>query len=276
MTPEAQKQLANIAVVASESARMTRAFQSWPESYWQRPTYCPGWQALDAVAHLATGGDFYTQVIAAGQRGTPSLPWGLSDIAGFRAVRGEATKKLVAAGPEALVRSFAQNAASLQEVFDALQPDDLSKVAWHPRGLVPIGAWIGMRLNELVIHDWDIRQPHEADAGLAPTALAAMLTILPEMQLQFLTQRVTDDMDGVYVLCADAAAWAFTIRGKSVTYQAQLPVAYDACVHADANSLILLTMGRADADAKRHRGLLTTTGNIEKAQRLCATLFRTF
>jgi uncharacterized protein (TIGR03083 family) len=229
---------------------------------------------MDAVAHLATGGDFYAQAIAAGRRGTPELPWGVSDAAGFRTARAEAVRKLLEAGPAGLVAGFEHNTARLQEVLDTLRPDEFARVAWHPLGLVPIGAWIGMRLNELVVHDWDIRQPHEAHASLAPTALPAMLTVLPEFQRRFLQQRATEGLDGVYVLRAGTASWALTVHGQTVTCQAEPPATWDACVSADADSLILLTMGRADLEAKQRHGALTITGNAEKAQRLCATLFR--
>jgi uncharacterized protein (TIGR03083 family) len=274
LTFDLPQHLAHVAVVARETARMAQDFRNWPEAYWQRPTYCPGWLAQDAVAHLATGGDFYAQVIAAGRGGKPQLPWGASDAAGARTARAAAVEKLIAAGPAAVAAGFEQGAAKLHEVLAALTQEDLAKVAWHPRGLVPIGGWTGMRLNELVVHDWDMRQPHEANAKLAPTALSAMLTVLPEFQRKFLEQRATDGLDGVYVLRAGTATWAFTIQGRTVIYQARPPAAFDAYVSAEADSLILLTMGRADATAKRHRGALTLSGNIEKAERLCATLFR--
>ena len=63
MALNAREQLANIPVIANETARMVQTFRSWPQSHWSRSTYCPGWTATDAVAHLATGGDFYAQVI---------------------------------------------------------------------------------------------------------------------------------------------------------------------------------------------------------------------
>lgn len=276
MAFDPKEQLANIAIVADETARLIQAFHAWPESRWQRPTYCPGWQAADAVAHLATGGDFYAQVIATGRRGTPQLPWGASDAAGARAGRAAASKKLVEGGPTALLTGFEQSAAKLQEVLESLREDDLTQVAWHPRGLIPLGYWVGMRLNELVIHGWDIRQPHEANAGLSATALQAMLTVLPEMQVQFLEQRLADRLDGVHVLRAGATSWAFTVRGKTVTYQAQAPAAFDTCLSTDAESLILLTMGRADTAMKRHSGALTVVGNAERGWHLCETLFRAF
>ena len=275
MAFDTKTQRANIAVVASETARITQALQGWPETRWQLPTYCPGWLAADAVAHLATGGDFYAQVIAAGRQGAPQLPWGASDAAGMRAARAEASKKLMDGGPQALMAGFQQGSAKLQEVFASLQAADLAKVAWHPRGLIPIGSWVGMRLLELVIHDWDIRQPHEDPAHLAPTALPAMLTMLPEMHMQFLAQRLTEGLDGLHVLRAGDTAWAFRIQGKTVTSLAQAPTTYDTCLSADAETLILLSVGRADVAAKQRHGALTVSGNIAKAQQLCATLFRT-
>ena len=276
MAFDAKMQLANIAVVAHESARLAQALQGWPEGRWQLPTYCPGWKAADAVAHLATGGDFYAQVIAAGRQGEPQLPWGVRDAAGFRAERAAAIQKLIDGGPSALLAGFQRGAAKLQEVFASLRAADLSKVAWHPRGLVPLGSWVGMRLNELVIHDWDIRQPHETPARLTPTAVPALLTVLPEMHAQFFTQRLADGPDGVHVLRAGDTAWAFRIQGKTVTYLAQAPTTYDTCLSADAESLILLSMGRADVAAKRQSGALAVSGDATKARQLCETLFRAF
>ncbi|GIX49549.1 MAG: hypothetical protein KatS3mg131_3760 [Candidatus Tectimicrobiota bacterium] len=276
MAFDAREQLANIAVVADETARMARDFRAWPEAHWWRQTYCPGWNAADVVAHLATGADFYAQVITAGRAGTPQPPWGVADVAAFRQRRAAEARRLIEGGPAALLEGFERQAATLQEVLTSLQEADLGKVAWHPRGLVPIGCWVGMRLNELVIHDWDIRQPHEAAASLSPTALPAMLTVLPELQQQFLEQRLANGLDGVYILRTGEAAWAFMIQGTTVTYHAAAPPQFDACLSADAETLILLTMGRADMTAKRQSGALAITGDVEKGQRLCEVLFRTF
>ena len=66
-----QTQLSYVATVAAQTALMAQAYRGWPASFWERPTFCAGWKAADAVAHLATGGDFYAQAIRAGRAGTP-------------------------------------------------------------------------------------------------------------------------------------------------------------------------------------------------------------
>ena len=265
-----------IAVVASQTALMAQAYGEWSEADWQRGTFCDGWTAADAVAHLVTGADFYTQVIESGRTGTPGKPWGVTNVEEFRVARGDAGKKLTAAGPVAVLEAFSESGASLQAVLESLKEEELRELAWHPRGLVPIEGWIGMRLIELGIHDWDIRQPHEPAAGLSPTVVPALLAVLPDMQTQFLTQRAGDDLAGTYGFQAGDASWGIRLHGGTASYLPEIPSDGDACLHTDAESMILLTMGRADLAAKQTGDALTVTGDADKGQRLCSTLFRAF
>lgn len=264
-----------IAVVAGQTALMAQAYGEWSETDWQRDTFCSGWTAADAVAHLVTGADFYTQVIESGRTGKPGKPWGVTNVEEFRVARGDAGKKLTAAGPAAVLAAFSDSAAALQAVLESLQEEELSELAWHPRGLVPIEGWVGMRLIELGIHDWDIRQPHEPDAGLSPTVLPALLVVLPDMQTQFLSQRA-GDLAGTFGFQADDASWGIRLQGGTASYLPEASSDSDACLRADAESMILLTMGRADLAAKRASGALTVIGDTDKGDQLCATLFRAF
>ena len=265
-----------IAVVASQTALMTQAYGEWSEADWQRDTFCAGWTAADAVAHLVTGADFYAQVIESGRTGTPGKPWGVTNVEEFRVARGDAGKKLTAAGPAAVLQAFSDSGAAVQAVLESLQEKELSELAWHPRGLVPIEGWIVMRLVELGIHDWDIRQPHEPDAGLSPTVVPALLAVLPDMQRQFLSQRAGDDLVGTFGFQAGDASWGIRLHGGTATCLPEAPPACDACLHADAQSMILLTMGRADLEAKQAGGALDVIGDADKGRQLCAVLFRAF
>src|SRR5262249_9796310 len=155
------------------------------------------------------GGDFYAQVITSGRSGEPKLPWGANSQAEAREARQAAVKKILDGGPVAVLAGFEQAGATLQAVLESLQEADLTKVALHPRGQIPIGSWIGMRILELSAHDWDIRQPHETHAHLSPTAVPALLRSLPALQAQLLGLRVTEGLDGMYALRAGDAAWGF-------------------------------------------------------------------
>jgi predicted lipid carrier protein YhbT len=124
------------------------------------------------------------------------------------------------------------------------------------------------------IHDWDMRQPHETPARLASTIVMALLSVIPEMQWQFLQQRYTPELDGVYALRVGGHSWGFTVQGQTVTQHATAPTACDTTLSTDAENMILLTVGRADRAARLQSAALTMTGNAEKGQQLCATLFR--
>jgi uncharacterized protein (TIGR03083 family) len=276
MAFDAKTQCANIPVVGRQTERMLQAMRSWPETHWSRPTYCPDWTAADAVAHLVTGADFYAQVVTSGRQGNPQMPWGIKDVSEFRQTRGSASHKLVEAGTAALIEAFERESGRLQDVLVGLQASELGAMAWHPRGLVPIGSWIGMRLTELTVHDWDIRQPHETSPSLASDILPGLCTVLPEMQVQFLAQRGTDGLEGTHVLKAGDATWALRVADGAVTQVAKAPTACESWISADAQSLILLSMGRADLQDKLKSGVLTITGDTDKGRRLCDTLFRSF
>ena len=119
-----------IAVVASQTALMAQAYGEWSEADWQRGTFCAGWTAADAVAHLVTGADFYTQVIESGRTGTPGKPWGITNVEEFRVARGDAGKKLTAAGPAAVLQAFSrQRRVALQAVLESLQEQELRGVS---------------------------------------------------------------------------------------------------------------------------------------------------
>ena len=110
-----------IAAVGRQTEVMAAAYGQWSDADWRRDTFCEGWKADDAVAHLVTGADFYTQVIESGRTGTPGKPWGVTNLEEFRAARGDAGKKLTAAGPAAVLQAFSETAATLQALLESLQ-----------------------------------------------------------------------------------------------------------------------------------------------------------
>jgi len=99
---------------------------------------------------------------------------------------------------------------------------------------------------------------------------------MPALHGQLLELRVTEGLDGVYVLRAGDAAWGFAIQGKTVTPLQEAPRECDVSLSTDAESMILLTVGRADATEKIQSAALAITGKVEQGKQLCATLFRAY
>lgn len=266
-------QLSIVPVVARQSALMVQACHAWPSERWEHATYCEGWTAANVMAHLTTGAAYYTHVIAAGRTGPPSLPWGATNLDEVRIARAELERDLYRGGPQTLLSGFEQAVQALQEVFESLQTEMLSRLAWYPRGPIPIGQWIGMRLIELSLHDWDIRQPHESSIKLSSIARPALLTCLPEMQNRLLSYRLPDLPSGIYAMCAGESAWAFCVQDQQITYRAEVPATPTAYLHTDAETLILLTLGRVDFAAILDRADAELSGDEANGRSFCNLLF---
>ncbi len=196
------------------------------------------------------------------------FPWGASSLEQVRDIRAQAVQTLCQRGPEALLDGFANAVHRHQEVLENIEQADVAKMARYPRGLVPVGEWIGMQLIELLVHDWDMRKPRDDLAQLAAFAVEPVLTLLPETQLRFVSHRLADagtfDLkDGGYRICAGASAWTFRVRDRAASYEATPQDSPTTSFYADAEALILLTLGRVDAASQLAAGTCRFEGHPE-------------
>ena len=195
MAFNSREQLATIPVVGHETTRLVHVLRSWPQSYWSRPAYCPGWTAADAVAHLTMGGDFYAQVITAGRSGEAIFPWGVKTPEELREVRRAASKN--------------SSMAALQHSWQGLSRKEPNRWSWRRSKNLTWPELPGIRA---VDSHWSLDRyapcrTERARLGHAPaprnarasvlSALPALLGLIPEMQLRFLQQRLSEGLDGV-------------------------------------------------------------------------------
>lgn len=227
----------------------------------------------DMVAHLATGADYHTEVLTSGLRGKPAWPWGAANLDEVRAIRAVAVQALCDGGSEALLSEFETAANRLQAVLESLAVSDLDKMALYPRALIPLGQWAGMRLIELVVHDWDMCQPYEQSVSLTLFAVPAVLKILAETQMRFLSYRLPAGMSGVYAMSAGDTGWAFQVQGQRASYQQGVPEAFTTRLHTNPEYLILLTLGRLDLDTLLASGGCRLTGSAEAGRLFFDKLF---
>ena len=266
MAFDPDEQLSIIPTVAALSAHMIETFTQWSDVDWSRDSYCAGWTRADVVAHVTTGTDYRAQVLKLGLADNPIFPWGATSLNEVRTIRAKAVETLCRSGPEGLLQGFASAVHEHQEVLTSIQQSDLAKMARYPRGLVPIGEWIGMQLIELIVHDWDMRKPDDPLARLTPFAVEPVLKLLPETQMRFLSHRLADShsialRDGCYRIRAGLRGWTFCVQNQNVTYEAELHPSYRTGFHTDPETLILLTLGRLDIYSQLAAGTCRFEGN---------------
>ncbi|MBI3024750.1 MAG: maleylpyruvate isomerase family mycothiol-dependent enzyme [Candidatus Tectomicrobia bacterium] len=160
---------ATIEAIGREYPRIAAWFRAFSGADWARPTFCPGWSAAKAAGHLAFGAEFFAEAITNGLKGYVGLPYGAGSWEEFMRIRDAKAEEIGRLSGAALVDRFESNMAAVVKLFRSLAPEDYERPAWHRRAVFPIRRFIFSRLNELLLHEWDIR--NQPGAPLAQDAV---------------------------------------------------------------------------------------------------------
>ncbi len=276
MSPE--EQLSRVALVKSESERLSACWRGFSDARWEVETFCPGWQAQHAVSHLATGADFYTNSIRRALEGLPPEPPYGSNVKEFFAIRAARGDELMALPRNEMMDAFDASAAEVNDALAEVTADDIAKLGFHPRGLTRLDAWIGLRLVELVAHDWDIRYGEDAGAGVSEDALEGVMSFLPASQSRLFGVRENPPFDGRFLFRSKAPdrEWTITVAGEKAEESAHTSGAHDAVITADGEAHFLLLYGRAKRGAMEDAGRLEVEGNAELANELLCVLYTNY
>ena len=276
MSPE--EYLSRVSLVKSETERLSAYWRSFSDARWEVDTFCPGWRACHAVSHLATGGDFYANSVRRALEGLPPEPPYGSNVKEFFAIRGARGEELMALPREEMMDAFDASAAEVNDALGDITEGDLGKLGFHPRGLTRIDAWIGLRLVELAMHDWDIRYGEDAEVCVSAQSVEGIMTFLPSTQSRLFGVREKPPFDGRFLFCsADPdREWTLTVAGEKAENTADVSGAYDATITADGEAHLLLLYGRAKRGEAEASGRLTIEGNTELANELLCVLYTNY
>ncbi len=276
MSPE--EYLSRVSLVKSETERLSACWRGFSDARWEVDTFCPGWRARHAVSHLATGGDFYANSIRRALEGLPPEPPYGSNVKEFFAIRGARGEELMALPREEMMDAFDVSAAEVNGALGDITADDLGKHGFHPRGLTRLDAWIGLRLVELALHDWDIRYGEDAEACVAAQSVEGIMSFLPSTQSRLFGVRENPPFDGRFLFrSADPdRAWTLTVAGEKAENTADTSGAHDATITADGEAHLLLIYGRAKRGEAEASGRLTIEGDQELANELLCVLYTNY
>jgi uncharacterized protein (TIGR03083 family) len=171
--------------VAVESAALTRYLHTLPPAAWEHPSACARWVIGDVVAHLVDSGTFYCDSIARGLQGecTPFAsrpPAGSvngASVAALTATRVLAARQRLG---ERLLTAFDATVDHFHSLVTRLTAAEVETLCYHPGKLISVQTFAGLRLLELVVHDWDIRSALDPTAALAPESAAILVAWWPE------------------------------------------------------------------------------------------------
>src|SRR5919198_71857 len=151
-----------ITSISSEASHLRDFLASLDTEAWSRPS------AWSATITRAIAGDANPppgeQMLRPGERG--------SEVTAQRAIAFRQGM-----GQAELLQAFTDGYQRLHQVLLTLQPGDWDRPCYHRRGILPVRDYVGLRLQELTIHGWDMRSAFDSAAALSERPLATLVGV---------------------------------------------------------------------------------------------------
>ena len=168
---------AKVSLVKRLSEDIHRRLSEAPAEALIGPTACSEWDVGTVAAHLAGGATRQRDAMLRGLDGQGGPPEGEETLPTADQVQqSNATSNVQARNEwgDALLDNLQQN---YQELDNLLQGwSDWSIGCWHRRrGTISAESYVDLRIQELVIHDWDIRSGGAGSGDLDPEGAVALL-----------------------------------------------------------------------------------------------------
>ena len=254
---------AKVALVSRLAGDIHRRLSEVPADALTAPSACSEWDVGAVAAHLAGGAVRQREAMLRGLAGEGGPPEGETRLASPDQVQQANAVSNVQSRNEwgdSLLDNFRD---WYQELDGTLQGwEDWSIGCWHRRrGTISASSYVDLRIQELVIHDWDMRAGQTGQGDLDPEGIVALLPA-SEMWYQ-LCFRPTAPLTTPVV-------YRFDIGGghEGATLQHDVIVTGDTysveecsperqpelTVRADANAYLLCLYNRVDWNVAKRAG----------------------
>ena len=224
---------------------------------WGRQSACEAWTVRDVAGHLTNRAERQIASMTRGRAGDCAAPAGftpaVSNMA-MSAANADADIAYAQGLGDGLLPEFRRLYADLSALLDGFSGDEWGMPCWHPRrGTMTAREYVSQRIQELAIHDWDIRSAFDADAELHPEAIPVLLG-MSQRWLEAAYQPGEEPPDGVHRIWfrmydaesihVEATPERATVTSGPHAYTEEAN--FDFLVDTFANTYLLLAYGRLD------------------------------
>lgn len=269
-----------IGLISAEASQLRDFMTGLDRAAWSRPSACAGWTVGDVFAHVTQGARTWSASITRAIAGDANPP------PGERLLRpgergSEATAQRAIAfrqelGEEQLLQAFADGYQNLHQVLLGVKPEDWDRPCYHRRGVMPMRDYVGLRLQELTIHGWDIRSAFASAAtfserplpvlvGLAQRWLSNTFNGAPTLSAPI---RYRFDVSGPAPVRQDVLVSQGSFRIEPLTDRSA-----DVTFRCTTGDYLLFVYGRLPLDRAVDAGRIEIVGNRAQAS-LFTTLFQ--
>lgn len=256
-----------IAVIGALARGLHEFLSSLSDDQLNAQSACDAWTVRDVAGHLTNRAERQIASMTRGRTGDSGPPAGFTpptDIMAMSAANADADIEYSRSLGDSLVPAFETRYRQLHQLLDSFSGDEWHCACWHPRrGTMTGREYVSQRIQELAIHDWDIRSALDANAALHPDAVPVLLGMSAHWLRVAYNPGDTPPTGEVSYRFAltDAQAMDVLVGPDDARAGAGLhPGAVDLTVECNANTYLLLAYGRLDLDAAVASGRLRTTG----------------
>ena len=266
--------------VHSEAHRLRDYLAGLDAEAWDKPSACVEWKVAEVAAHLAQGAETWVNVVTRAVAGDSTAPPGVQPTPGGSGSESIAQRAISFRSQigDSLLQVFDSNYERLHQLLTGLQAEDWDKPCWHPRGVLPIRSYVGVRVQELILHGWDIRSSLEGSAAVSEECLPIVVGMVPRwLENAFRppqglppSVRFRFDVPGPVPVHQD-----IVVGKNGMEIETPGDVAPDVTLHCDTSTYVLLAYGRVTIQQASAAGSLSLEGSGEQAA-LFSTWFRGF
>ena len=259
-----------VKIAIRESARLKDYLSSLPAEAWNKPTACDLWEVRDVVSHLIGGAERQAESMERGRGGDSNPPAGFvppepAALSAANAQRDIDRRSQLAGN---ILETFDAGYEKLHREFDGFGQGSWDTLCWHVRrGAMTAASYVELRIQELAIHDWDIRSAFQPGAGLDPDCVPVLLDLSPTWLGMCFRPSARLSKPVVYgfgVGPEEARQYRMSVTGDAFE---MVPASLGDALQADlslaatAEQYLLFTYGRLTAAEGISSGKLTVQGD---------------
>ena len=263
------KEVVNL--VNGEASRLGEFLSGLSAQDWSRQSACEGWVIGDVVAHLTVGTESWANSINQALIGDAGPAPGQAFLTeGDRGseVIGETARASYQRLGNQLLERFTAGYQHLAQVLATLDAEDWKRSCFHRRGSMPLGDYVEVRVQELVVHSWDIRSGVDQAAELWEESLALMVGRVPRWVSNAFRPGLDLPAPVRYrfnVQTPVPLKEDLLVRGDSFQAEPTGGEPADVTFRCNTGTYILLIFGRLDVESAIAAGQLTVEGSREQA-----------
>lgn len=229
---------------------------------------CDAWRVRDVAGHLVNRAERQIASMTRGRAGNSGPPAGFSppsDLIAMSAANADADIAYTDSLGDSLTDTFGDRYRELHRLLDGFSGAEWRCDCWHPRrGSMTAREYVSQRIQELAVHDWDIRSALDPDAGLHPDAIPVLLRMSAHWLRSAYNPGAQPPNGPVRYRFALSDSEPMDILVEAGGAQAGAGLhdgSIDLTIQCDANTYLLLAYGRLDLEAAVESGRLRASGD---------------